>query len=137
MKLSLSLTSIYMDTDIGARPPVRQGTAARSQQINRVFQALADPTRRAVVERLARGPASTTELARPFNMALPSFAQHLVVLEQCGLVRSHKEGRVRSFELAPKPLETAESWIAEQHAIWNQRLDRLQDNVEGMKTPKL
>jgi DNA-binding transcriptional ArsR family regulator len=101
-----------------------------------VFQALADPTRRTVVERLARGPASTTELARPFDMALPSFAQHLAMLEQCGLVWSQKEGRVRCFELAPKPLVTAEGWIAEQHAIWNERLDRMQDYVEAMKTAK-
>jgi len=125
-----------MGTDIGARAPARRGAAARSQKISRVFQALADPTRRAVVERLARGPASTTELARPFDMALPSFAQHLAMLEQCGMVRSHKEGRVRRFQLAPKPLVTAESWMAEQHAIWNQRLDQMQDYVEGAKAAK-
>jgi DNA-binding transcriptional ArsR family regulator len=128
--------STCMGTDIGGRAPVRRGAAARSQEISRVFQALADPTRRAVVERLARGPASTTELARPFDMALPSFAQHLAMLEQCGLVRSQKEGRVRCFELAPKPLATAEGWIAEQHAIWNQRLDQMQADVEGAKAAK-
>ena len=125
-----------MGSDNGARAPVRRGTAPRSQEISRVFQALADPTRRAVVERLARGPASTTELARPFDMSLPSFAQHLAMLERCGMVRSHKEGRVRCFQLAPKPLETAEGWLAEQHAIWNQRLDQMQKYVEGMKTEK-
>lgn len=125
-----------MGADIGARAPAKRGAAARSQEISRVFQALADPTRRAVVERLARGPASTTELARPFDMALPSFAQHLAMLEQCGMVRSHKEGRVRRFQLAPKPLVTAEGWLADQHAIWNQRLDQMQDYVEGMKTTK-
>jgi DNA-binding transcriptional ArsR family regulator len=69
-------------------------------------------------------------------MALPSFAQHLAMLEQCGLVRSQKKGRVRCFELSPKPLVTAEGWIAEQHAIWNRRLDQLQDYVEGMTTAK-
>ena len=122
-----------MSTDIGAQAPVRRGAAARSQEISRIFQALADPTRRAVVERLAWGPASTTELARPFDMALPSFAQHLALLEQCGLVRSQKEGRVRCFQLASKPLAAAESWIAEQHAIWNQRLDQMQDYVESLK----
>jgi|HubBroStandDraft_5_1064220.scaffolds.fasta_scaffold55980_1 DNA-binding transcriptional ArsR family regulator len=126
----------YVGTDIGARPSVGRGMAARSHQISRVFQALADPTRRAVVERLARGPASTTELARPFRMALPSFAQHLAMLEQCGLVRSNKEGRVRRFHLAPKPLATAEDWMVAQRAIWNQRLDQLQEYVEGMKTSK-
>ncbi|MDQ6639347.1 MAG: metalloregulator ArsR/SmtB family transcription factor [Pseudomonadota bacterium] len=125
-----------MGTDIGARAPVRRGAAARSQEISRVFQALADPTRRAVVERLARGPASTTELARPFDMALPSFAQHLAMLERCGMVRSRKEGRVRRFQLAPKPLATAEGWMAEQHEIWNQRLDQMQDYVKGVKAAK-
>jgi DNA-binding transcriptional ArsR family regulator len=125
-----------MGSDPGARAAVRRGAAARSQEISRVFQALADPTRRSVLERLARGPASTTELARPFDMALPSFAQHLAMLEQCGLVRSQKEGRVRCFELAPEPLASAESWIAQQHAIWSQRLGRLQDDVEGRKTPR-
>ena len=125
-----------MGADLGARAPVRRGGAARSQEISRVFQALADPTRRAVVARLARGPASTTELARPFDMALPSFAQHLAMLEQCGMVRSHKEGRVRCFQLAPKPLVAAEGWLAEQQAIWSQRLDRMQDDVEGLKAAK-
>ena len=124
-----------MRSDVRARAPARRGDA-RSQEISRVFQALADPTRRAVVERLIRGPASTTELARPFDMALPSFAQHLAMLEQCGMVRSHKEGRVRCFELAPEPLASAESWMAEQHAIWNQRLDRMQDDLEGAKAAK-
>ncbi len=127
----------YMGTDIGARASVNRGTAARRQEISRVFQALSDPTRRAVVERLALGSASTTELARPFKMALPSFAQHLAMLEKCGMVRSHKEGRVRRFHLAPKPLASAEDWLVTQRAIWNQRLDQLQDYVEGMKTPKL
>jgi DNA-binding transcriptional ArsR family regulator len=123
-------------TDIGVRASVDRGTAARSQEISRIFQALADPTRRAVVERLARGPASTTELAGPFDMALPSFAQHLAMLEKCGMVRSRKEGRVRRYHLAPKPLATAEDWMVAQRAIWNQRLDQLQDYVEGMKTSK-
>ena len=121
---------------MGARVSVSRAAAERSQQISRVFQALADPTRRAVVERLASGPASTTELARPFGMALPSFAQHLGILEQCGVVRSHKEGRVRYFQLAPEPLAPAEDWMAEQRAIWDQRLDRMQDFVEGLKTTK-
>jgi DNA-binding transcriptional ArsR family regulator len=119
-----------MSTDIGAR-----ASAARGHEISSVFQALADPTRRAVVERLVRGPASTTELARPFNMALPSFAQHLAMLEKCGVVRSHKEGRVRLFHLAPEALANAEDWMVEQRAIWKLRLDQLQHYVEGMETP--
>jgi DNA-binding transcriptional ArsR family regulator len=124
-----------MGTDGATRATAGRVIAAR-HQIGRVFQALADPTRRAVVERLALGPASTTELARPFSMALPSFAQHLRMLEQCGVVRSRKEGRVRRFHLVPKPLATAEDWMVAQRAVWNQRLDQLQDYVEGMKTSK-
>src|SRR5881397_3315948 len=88
----------------------------QSVQLNRVFQALADPTRRAVLERLTSGPAAMSELAQPFEMALPSFSQHLDVLENCGLVRSRKTGRVRTYQLAPQPLKTAEQWMrSEEH----------------------
>jgi DNA-binding transcriptional ArsR family regulator len=102
-------------------------------QLDRVFQALADPTRRAVLVRLSSGPTSTTELARPFEMALPSFSQHLGVLESCGLVRSRKAGRVRTYELAPRPLQAAESWISTQRAMWEKRLDQLDGHLEAMK----
>jgi DNA-binding transcriptional ArsR family regulator len=111
----------------------RQAGAAADHQINRVFRALSDPTRRAVIAHLARSPASMTDLARPFKMALPSFAQHLTVLEECGVVRSHKEGRVRRYQLVPDPLVAAEDWMTAQRAIWGQRLDRLEEYVEGMK----
>ncbi|HYI62270.1 MAG TPA: metalloregulator ArsR/SmtB family transcription factor [Acidimicrobiales bacterium] len=84
-------------------------------QLDLVFQALADPTRRAVVERLGRGPATTSELARPFAMALPSFTQHLDVLERSGVVRSHKRGRVRTWHLVETPLQAAQGWMAVQH----------------------
>lgn len=94
-------------------------------QLSRVFQALADPTRRAVLERLSGGPAATSELASPFKMALPSFLQHLDVLQKCGLVRSSKKGRVRTYELAPKTLKAAEDWMAAQRALWERRLDQL------------
>ena len=90
-----------------------------------VFKALADPTRRAVVERLGVGPASTTELARPFAMALPSFTQHLEILERSGLVVSLKAGRVRTYRLTPAPLEGAGTWLATQREQWNRRLDQL------------
>lgn len=125
-----------MPSEAGTRASASRGAGARHRDIGQVFQALADPTRRAVVERLARGPASTTELARPFAMALPSFAQHLAMLEKCGLVRSRKEGRVRRFELAPKPLAAAEDWLGAQRAIWNERLDQLEAYVAGMKETK-
>ena len=98
-----------------------------------VFQALADPTRRAVLERLARGPASVTELARPFPMALPSFAQHLDVLERSGLVRSRKQGRVRTYALAPKRLKQAEDWLSRRRRMWEQRLDRLDAYLLSIK----
>lgn len=90
-----------------------------------VFQALVDPTRRAVLERLAQGSASTTELAQPFAMALPSFAQHLDVLERCGLVRSSKLGRVRTYTLETAPLAEVGDWLARQRSTWEQRLDQL------------
>jgi DNA-binding transcriptional ArsR family regulator len=96
-----------------------------AEQLNDVFHALADPTRRKVLERLSKGPAPVSELARPFEMALPSFAQHLDVLERCGLVRSRKAGRVRTYRLTPKPLKEAEHWMTRQRAIWERRLDQL------------
>jgi DNA-binding transcriptional ArsR family regulator len=90
-----------------------------------MFHALADATRRAMVERLARGPASFSELARPFDMALPSVLQHLGVLEDAGIVTSTKVGRVRTYQLAPEALTPAGQWIGRQRLPAEQRLDRL------------
>lgn len=101
-----------------------------------VFQALANPTRRAVLERLGRGPASVGELADPFDMALPSFVQHLRTLEDAGLVRSRKEGRVRTYALRPERLEVAEGWLARQRSMWNRRLDQFDDYVTRLKDAK-
>jgi len=98
-----------------------------NQPLDPIFRALADPTRRAVLERLGRGPAPMTELARPFGMALPSFAQHLAVLERGGLVRSRKSGRVRTYRLVPRPLLAASRWLEQQRAVWERRLDQLDD----------
>lgn len=100
----------------------RREAAAR---LDGVFAALGDPTRRAVLERLARGAASVSELAQPFEMALPSFVKHLGVLEDCGLVRSHKEGRVRTCELAPRALSVAEGWLTAQRTLWERRSDAM------------
>ena len=97
----------------------------QSAQLDSVFQSLADPTRRAVLERLSSGPASVSELARPFHMALPSFSQHLDVLENCGLVKSHKTGRVRMYQMVPRPLKTAGKWLEKQRSVWDARLNRL------------
>ena len=99
------------------------------------FQALANPTRRAVVERLRTGAATVSELAEPFDMALPSFMQHLGVLEGCGLVSSEKRGRIRTFSLRPESLRVAASWLTEQAAVWEERLDRLDDYVRTMEDP--
>ncbi|MCC2671653.1 MAG: regulatory protein ArsR [Armatimonadetes bacterium] len=105
----------------------------QSVDLTRVFHALSDPTRRAVLERLTRGPAAMTELAQPFRMALPSFSQHLGVLEQSGLVRSSKTGRVRTYQLAPQPLEAAQDWLATQRTGWERRLDQLDDYLHDLK----
>jgi DNA-binding transcriptional ArsR family regulator len=101
--------------------------------VDSVFRALADPTRRHVVERLTRSPASVTELAEPFKMALPSFLQHLNVLEECGLVHSQKAGRVRTYELAPRRLQHAEDWLTRQRAVWERRLDQLDEYLLKLK----
>ena len=101
-----------------------------------VFRALADPTRVAVVERLGVGTASTSELARAFDMALPSFIQHLDVLEHGGIITSHKHGRVRTYRLTPEPLELAAAWLAGQRDHWSRRLDQLDQHVLAMTVPK-
>ncbi|MCB9761656.1 MAG: helix-turn-helix transcriptional regulator [Alphaproteobacteria bacterium] len=93
--------------------------------VEAVFHALANPTRRRVVEQLGRGPASASALAQAHDMALPSFHQHLRVLEQAGVVRSTKRGRVRTYRLAPARLRAAERWLAQQRALWETRLDQL------------
>ena len=93
--------------------------------IDSVFRALADPTRRHVLERLNRGPGSVSELAEPFDMALPSFVEHLKVLEESGLVRSRKTGRVRTYQLVPRRLKLAEDWLTRQRRFWERRLDQL------------
>jgi DNA-binding transcriptional ArsR family regulator len=89
------------------------------------FQALADPARRSMVERLSRGPASVSELAEPLAMTLSAVVQHLAVLEASGLVLSHKAGRVRTCRIEPAALQTAERWISQRRASWEARLDRL------------
>ncbi len=90
-----------------------------------IFQALADPTRLAVVERLSIAPASASELARPFAMALPSFMQHMGVLERAGIVSSHKSGRTRTYQLAPGALQLASAWLSEFRNHWERKLDQL------------
>ena len=101
-----------------------------SPALDRVFQALADPTRRRMVERLSRGPASVSQLAKPLQMSLPAVVQHLQVLESSGLVRSEKVGRVRTCRIEAAAFGSAEQWILRRRAEWEQRLDRLKVLVE-------
>lgn len=111
----------------------------QQSRLNDTFHALADPTRRAVLAKLTAGPATVSDLAQPFGMKLPTFLQHLKVLEECGLVRSKKVGRVRTCQLRPKRLEDAEGWIGAQRTMWTKRLDQLDDylrHLNATETPK-
>jgi DNA-binding transcriptional ArsR family regulator len=107
-------------------------TIAPTDPLNLVFHALADPTRRLLLERLTLGPASVSELARPFDMSLPAIVQHLQLLEACGLVRTEKVGRVRTCHIETAPLRAAESWISARRTTWERRLDRLGDLLASM-----
>ena len=100
-------------------------------QLDQVFHALADPTRRGMVERLVRGPATVSELSRPLTISLPAVLQHLQVLEASGLVRSEKAGRVRTCRIEPDALRAAEAWVTGQRTAWETRLDRLGDYLAG------
>jgi len=95
--------------------------------VNRVFHALGDPTRRAILERLSDGPISVSKLARPLDITLAAVVQHLQVLERSGLVHTQKLGRVRTCRMEPRGLSIAERWIDERRSLWEKRLDRLGD----------
>lgn len=109
----------------------------QSIQLSNVFGALSDATRRAIVMRLCEGEASVGELAKPFEMALPSLMKHIRILEGSGLVASEKTGRVRMCSLQTEALTTIEAWLAAQREIWEQRLDRLEIYVEKLKLKKV
>ena len=94
------------------------------------FRALADPTRRSIVERLSRGQASVSELAQPYGMSLPAIVQHLAMLEESGLVRSEKIGRVRTCRIEPAALSLAEQWFNQRREEWDERLDRLGEHLK-------
>jgi len=98
-----------------------------------VFYALSSSTRRKVLEQLGVGPATVSELAAPFDMKLPSFVQHLSVLEQSRLVKSKKRGRVRTYEIAPKRFEVVEDWLTARRRLWEARLDRFDQYVKQLK----
>jgi DNA-binding transcriptional ArsR family regulator len=107
----------------------------QAEDLSRVFHALADPGRRAMVERLSTGPASVSELGRPLAMSLAAVLQHVQVLEASGLVRSHKTGRTRTCSINPAVLRSAESWIAERRAFVERRLDRLGEYLAETASP--
>jgi DNA-binding transcriptional ArsR family regulator len=104
-----------------------------SPVLDRAFQALSDPVRRGMLARLSRGPASVSDLARPLPISLPAVMQHLKSLEESGLVRSEKKGRVRTVQLEPQTLETAESWIAERRSEWEAQLDRFETYLQTLQ----
>lgn len=103
--------------------------AKHHPDLDRLFAALGDPTRRAVLDRLARGPASVSELAAAHDMAMPSFLGHLRKLESAGLIRTAKQGRVRHCEAVPDALQPAQGWLDRQGALWRARLDRFDEYV--------
>jgi DNA-binding transcriptional ArsR family regulator len=98
-----------------------------SPSIDRIFHALGDPTRRAIVEKLSEGPISVSRLAEPLSISLAAVVQHLQILEESGVVRTEKLGRVRTCQIEPAGLSAAERWIRDRRTIWEKRLDRLGD----------
>jgi DNA-binding transcriptional ArsR family regulator len=104
----------------------------QARQLDHAFRALSEPTRRAVIEQLTRGPQSVTGLARKHKMALPSFSQHLQLLENAGLVSSEKQGRARIFSLNEVGVKKVENWLNKQRALWEKRLDQLDSYLKTM-----
>ncbi|MFN7021650.1 MAG: ArsR/SmtB family transcription factor [Phycisphaerales bacterium] len=108
--------------------------AAQTLALDLAFHALSNPTRRSVIERLRQGPMTVKSLAEPYGMALPSFLQHIRVLEAGGLVRSRKQGRVRTVQAIPAQFGSLSAWLERQHDIWNKRLDQLDAHLKTMGT---
>ena len=106
---------------------------ALTAAVDEIFLALSSPTRRKVLERLSAGPATVSELAAPFDMQLPSFVQHLSMLEQSRLVKSKKCGRVRTYEIAPERFKVVDDWLAARRQLWEARLDRFDQHVKQLK----
>lgn len=110
--------------------------AKHDPDLNLIFTALGDPTRRAIIERLGRGPATVSELATPHDMALPSFMAHLARLERAGLVQTSKSGRIRSCRLIGANLAPVQGWLSQQRALWQARLDQFDDYVSTISAGK-
>ena len=108
-------------------------TVPEADELNAVFSALADPTRRAIVMRLSDGEASVSELAQPFDVSLPAVTKHLAVLEHAGLLEHHKEGRVRRCRLVATPMRAADDWLSTYRVFWERRLDSLNDHFKANK----
>ena len=104
------------------------------QQLDRTFAALADPTRRRILEHLAGGDRCVTDLARPYRMSLPAVSKHLRVLENAGLVRRKRDGRVHRLKLEAKPMQQAQAWIEEYRKFWEESFDRLDDYLKQLQT---
>lgn len=108
----------------------------RSEDLDTVFHALADPGRREMVDRLCRGPASVSVLAKPLDMSLPAVMQHLQVLEASGLIRTRKVGRVRTCQIETKALRNVEKWVTDRRTLWERRLDRLGEFLAANPEPE-
>lgn len=115
-------------------PHIVSHMANYSTDLDKAFSALADPTRRAIVGRLCEGPKTVSELSAPFEMALPSLLKHVRVLEESGLITSHKVGRVRTCTIKPGALQATGGWIHEHVAAWEERLDRMEAHIQTMKS---
>ena len=109
---------------------VNQMVKYSSKMLNRTFAALADPTRRRILEHLALGDRCVTDLAKPYRMSLPAVSKHLRVLERAGLIRRQRRGRVHQLKLEAKPMQNAQQWIEEYRRFWEQNLDRLEDYLK-------
>jgi DNA-binding transcriptional ArsR family regulator len=109
----------------------KERSEPRPAALDRVFHALSDTSRRAMIDRLGRGPASVGDLAKPFDMALPSVMKHLKVLEDAGLVASEKDGRVRRYRMSDGALDMVERWVGARRVLWNRNLDRLEKFLAG------
>jgi DNA-binding transcriptional ArsR family regulator len=117
----------------GVTQPIDGVEMVQSAVVDDVFYALSNSTRRKVLEQLSGGPATVSELAAPFDMKLPSFVQHLSVLEQSRLVKSKKRGRVRTYEIAPDRFKVVEDWLTARRQLWEARLDRFDQYVKQLK----
>jgi len=120
---------------VGGRVPIVK-SMLNNAAVDRVFHALAEPMRRALIDRLSAGPMSVSDLAQPFEVTLAAIVQHLQVLEESGIVRSEKVGRVRTCRLEPERLKLAERWISERRNLWERRLDRLGELFAEDDRPK-